>query len=399
MIKKFRMIIPTLALALGLVGCGGSPASSGGGQGASPGGGAPSDTIKIGAELSVTGPASSLGRPERDTLQMVVDEINASGGVGGKKLQLITYDDESNPTKAVLNLKKLLDQDHVSAVIGGTTSAISLGLIPTIEQAQVPFFSLAADQRIATPVKPWVFKLPQGDNLVVERILAYLKSQNITKVGWLSSSDDFGQGGKNTFEALAPKFGIQGVAFESYVPTDKDMIPQLTRIKNANPQAVIIYGIPPGASIATKNFAQLGFKVPLIHSHGIANQDFLTQTGSASNGVVFPASKLLVANQLPDTDKQKAVLLKYKDDFEKKFGYPANAFGGHAWDAIHIVAKAVGAVGGDHQKIRDYVENNTKDFVGCTGVFTFNPADHNGLTKEALALIKVVDGKWTLLQE
>jgi branched-chain amino acid transport system substrate-binding protein len=172
------------------------------------------------------------------------------------------------------------------------------------------------------------------------------------------------------------------------------MTAQLTRVKAANPQAVVVWSIPPSASIATKNFADLGLRMPLFQSHGIGNKAYIQLAGPAANGVVFPAGRLLVAEQLADGDPQKAVLLQYAKDFEAKYG-PRNTFGGHAWDALQIVARAMTTAGVERAQLRTAIEG-IRGFVGITGVFDFSPTDHNGLDRRAVAMIEIVDGQWRL---
>ena len=170
------------------------------------------------------------------------------------------------------------------------------------------------------------------------------------------------------------------------------MTAQLTRVKAANPQAVVIWSIPPSASVATKNFADLGMTMPMFQSHGIGNKAFIQLAGPASNGVVFPAGKLLVVEQLPDVDAQKGVLLAYAQEFEGKYG-PRNTFGGHAWDAVQLVAKALEKAGTDRAAVRSAIES-TRNFVGITGVFDFSTTDHNGLDRRAVTMIQISDGQW-----
>lgn len=399
-----RLGVWLLVVAALVAGCATRSANTDGGfsRAAAPAAGTASgsagETIPVGAIVSVTGPASTLGKPERDTLLMVAEEINAAGGIGGKNLKLFVYDDESDPTKAVLALKKLLDEHKVVAVIGGTTSTSSLAMIPEIERAQVPFLSLAADMRIATPVKKWVFKVTQGDNLVVPKLLGYLQKKGIQRVAWMNSANDYGEGGKRAFEAQAGKYGITAVGFATFKADDKSMIPQLTNLKAKKPEALFVYTTVPSGAIVAQNARQLGYDIPILQSNGIANKAFIEQANEAAEGVIFTAGKLLVADQLPDSDPQKPVLLAYRQAFEAKYNYPANTFGGHAWDAIQMLVAALKAGATEPTAIRDYFEQNIQQFVGVTGVFTFTPEDHNGLTEEALVLIEIRGGTWKLLE-
>jgi branched-chain amino acid transport system substrate-binding protein len=357
------------------------------------------DAYKVGAIFSITGPGSSLGIPERDTALMLEANINAKGGIKGPDgklhpLKMVIYDDASDETKAVLAAKKLIDEDKVTAIVGTTLSGTSLAILDTVQKAEVPLVSCAAAIKIVEPVaeRKWVFKTPQSDYLIVGVLVDYLKSKGLTKVGWLNVDYAFGQLGWIEFEKAAQKGGLTVAANEKFGQKDVDMTAQLTRVKVANPQAVVIWSIPPSASVATKNFADLGLKMPLFQSHGVGNKTFIQLAGPASNGVTFPAGKLLVAEQLPDGDAQKAVLLAYAREFEAKYG-PRNTFGGHAWDAVQLVAKAMERAGTDRAGVRAAIEG-TRNFVGITGVFDFSASDHNGLDRRAVTMIQIADGQW-----
>jgi branched-chain amino acid transport system substrate-binding protein len=357
------------------------------------------DVYKIGAVFSITGPGSSLGIPERDTALMLEANINAKGGIKGPDgklhpLKIVIYDDASDETKAVLAAKKLIDEDKVTAIVGTTLSGTSLAILDTVQKAEVPLVSCAAAIKIVEPVaeRKWVFKTPQSDFLIVGVLVDYLKAKGLTKVGWLNVDYAFGQLGWIEFEKAAQKAGLTVVANEKFGQKDVDMTAQLTRVKAANPQAVVIWSIPPSASVATKNAADLGMTMPMFQSHGIGNKAFIQLAGPASNGVVFPAGKLLVVEQLPDADAQKGVLLAYAQEFEGKYG-PRNTFGGHAWDAVQLVAKALEKAGTDRAGVRAAIEG-TRNFVGITGVFDFSATDHNGLDRRAVTMIQISDGQW-----
>jgi branched-chain amino acid transport system substrate-binding protein len=359
------------------------------------------EVYRIGAIFSVTGPGSSLGIPERDTALMLEAEINARGGVKGpdgklRPIKIVVYDDGSDETKAVLAAKKLIDEDRVTAIVGTTLSGTSLAIVDTVQKAEIPTVSAAAAAKIVEPVaeRKWIFKTPQSDHLIVGVLVDYFKAKGLTRVGWLNVDYAFGQQGWIEFERAAQKAGLAVVANEKFGQKDVDMTAQLVRVKAASPQAVVVWSIPPSASIATRNFADLGLKAPLFQSHGVGNKRYIELAGPAANGVVFPAGKLLVAEQLADADAQKAVLLGYARDFEAKYG-PRNTFGGHAWDAIHIVVRAMERAGADRTKVRAAIEE-TRNFVGITGVFDFSPADHNGLDRRAVVMIEIVDGQWRL---
>ena len=354
---------------------------------------------KIGAIFDLTGPASSLGIPEKHTAEMLMEQINAAGGINGNRVEIIIYDTEGVETTARTRVDKLINVDKVAAIVGPSRSGTSLGIIDLIQAAEIPLVSCAASVKIVEPVaeRKWVFKTPQSDVLTGEAIAEYLNDQNISKVATITTADPFGASGKEQLEKLLPEAGIEIVAKEEFGEKDPDTSVQLTKIKGTDAQAVICWSVSGGGATVTKNARDLKMEIPLIMSHGVANKAYIDLAGDAANGVVFPVGKLLVASELPDTDPQKPVLLKYAEDYKAKTGEEPNTFGGHAWDAIQIVAAAMKKAGDDKVKIRDEIEN-TKNFVGTGGVFNFSAADHNGLTKDCLVMVKIVDGKWTLLQ-
>ncbi len=364
-----------------------------------PGIAAPQEPYKIGAIFSITGPGSSLGIPERDTAQMLEAEINAKGGLPGpvrRPVKIIIYDDASDETKAVLAAKKLIEEDRVAAIVGTSLSGTSLAILGAVQTAQVPLISCAAAIKIVEPAaeRKWVFKTPQSDWLIIDVLVDYLKAKGLTKVGWLHVDYAFGDLGWIEFQKAASKAGIQIVAQEKFGQRDVDMTVQLTRAKAANPQAVVIWSIPPSASIVTKNYRDLGIKAPLFQSHGVGNKTYINLAGPAANGVVFPVGKLLVAEQLPDSDPQKPVLLAYAKAFEAKYG-PRNTFGGHAWDAVQLAFRAMERAGNNRAAIREVLEN-TRNFVGITGVFDFSTNDHNGLDRRAVVMVEIADGQWRM---
>ena len=283
------------------------------------------EPYRLGAIFSITGPGSSLGIPERDTALMLETDINARGGIKGPDgrihpLKLVIYDDASDETRAVLAAKKLIDEDRVIAIVGTTLSGTSLAILDTVQKAEVPLVSCAAALKIVEPAaeRKWIFKTPQSDHLIVGVLIDYLKAKGLTRVGWLGVDYAFGQLGWIEFEKAATAAGLTIAANEKFGQKDVDMTPQLTRVKAAAPQAVVVWSIPPSASIVTRNFADLGLRMPLFQSHGVGNKKYIELAGGAANNVLFPAGKLLVAEQLPDNDPQKAVLLAYARDFEAK---------------------------------------------------------------------------------
>ncbi|MGB2799907.1 MAG: ABC transporter substrate-binding protein [Dehalococcoidia bacterium] len=352
----------------------------------------------IGVVLALSGHGSSLGEPEKQTLEMLEDDLNAADGID---VNIIIYDTETDSTTAIIATKRLIEQDNVLAVIGATTSGVSMAMLDTITDAQVPLVSLAASDEIIQPVEQryWIFKTPQTNSQVVGRLYQYLESQGISEIAIISATDGFGVLGHGALVGETEDWDITIVADETFDPDDTDMTTQLTVIKGYTPEAVICWGTDKGSSVVAKNMQTLQMDMPLLMSHGIASMDFIDAAGDAANGVIFPVGKLPVAELLPDTDPQKDVLLAYKADFEELYGEgSADTFGGHAWDAFKLITNAIQDLvdeGADVTSagIRDKLE--TADLVGISGVFHMSATDHLGLGPDALTLVEIVDGEWT----
>jgi branched-chain amino acid transport system substrate-binding protein len=353
-------------------------------------------SYKIGAVFSITGPASWLGEPERNTAVMLTEMINQKGGINGVPVELVVEDTVGDETKAVNAVKKLINSDRVIAIIGPSRSGTSMAVIPIVEKAQVPLISCAAAETIVNPVKKWVFQTPQFDRHAVIKIFEYMNEKNMTKLAVMSGTTGFGAAGREQLKKLAPEYGITIVADETYGPNDTDMTPQLTKIRGTDAEAVVNWEIVPGQIIVAKNMMQLGMDLQLFLSHGFGNIKYAEAGGKAAEGILFPAGRLLVVDELSPAHPQYKVLKEYKDLYETRYKEPVSTFGGHAYDAFMIVVNAIQrANSADKAKIRDAIES-TKGFVGTGGIFTYSPTDHNGLTPEAFEFLTVKDGKFAL---
>ncbi|MFV0281553.1 MAG: ABC transporter substrate-binding protein [Rhodoblastus sp.] len=356
------------------------------------------EPIKIGSVLSVTGPAAFLGDPELKTLELYVEKINKDGGVLGRPLQLINYDDGTDANKANSFFKRLIDDDKVDILIGGTTTGATMAVIPLVERAGIPFISLAGAVSVVEPVKKWVFKTPHTDRMAAERVFGDMKKRGLTKIALLSETSGFGQSGRKESLAAAGKAGITIVADETYGPKDTDVTPQLTKIKgNPDVQAIFVFGFGQGPALVNKNIKQLGITLPIYHAHGVASEEFIKLSGGAAEGVRLPAAALLVARKLPDNDPQKAVGLAYSKAYSEKYKQPISTFGGHALDALMIAVDAIKKAGGvDKAKVRDAIEQ-TKNHVGVDGVFNMTPTDHMGLGGSSFRMLEVKNNDWNLV--
>ena len=354
-------------------------------------------TIKIGALFSVTGPPSFLGEPERNSAKMVVDEINAKGGVKGKKLELVVYDTQGDATKAVQAANRLIKEDKVVAIIGPSTTGESMAVIPVAEKESIPLISCAAGSKITDPVKKWVFKTAQNDGLAVTKIFEHLNKKKITKVAILTVSDGFGSSGREQLKANASKFGIQIVLDDTYGPKDTDMTSQLTKVRGSQAQAIICWGTNPGPALIAKNVKQLGIKLPLFMSHGVSSKKFIELAGDAAEGIILPSGKVIVSDVLPASDKQKKSLIAFVKDYQNHFKAEGDHFGGHAWDAVMLLKGAIERGGDTPASIRDQLEK-TSNFAGIGGIFNYSANDHAGLGKDAFVLVEIKNKDWSLVK-
>jgi branched-chain amino acid transport system substrate-binding protein len=354
----------------------------------------PSDAVKIGAILSITGPAAYLGAPESRTAQMLVDEVNEKGGINGKPVELIIKDSEGNPEKAISFAKQLIEEEKVFAIIGPSTSGETMKIKTLCDESKMLLLSCAAAEVIVNPVAKFVFKTPQKDSHVAKKIFETMKKQGILKIGIISDNTGFGAAGKEQLEKIAPEYGITVLISEVYNSKATDLTGVLAKLKGQNVQAVINWSIVPAQAIVAKNMKQIKLEVPLFQSHGFGNLKYAEEAGKAGDGIIFPVGRLLVADQLPDANRQKALLQKFKKDYETRYKEDVSAFGGYAYDALIILFEGMKKAGvNDRDKVRDAIEQ-LKGVPGASGVFSLSPQDHNGLGMDSLVILTVKDGKF-----
>ncbi len=372
------------------------------------------EPIRIGFVAAITGPASFLGEPQKDTALIIQDWINKEGGIRGVPVQIIIEDSKSEESAAVLATRRLIERDRVVALIGSSTTGESMAMAPICEAARIPMISNAAALVIVTPAdeykrivespraafeipriqRPWIFKSPQTDTSAVEAIYVFMRKKGISRVGIITTTAAFGDSGRKELRRLAPKYDISIVADEVYGPRDADMTAQLTKIKGSGAQAVINWSVGPTQVIVTKNWQALAMGIPLYQSHGFGSKENIRLAGGAAEGVIAPLGRLVVWDKLPKTHPQFAVLSRYATEYEKRTGKEVSTFGGHGYDSLYMVIDALRAVGPDRAKIRDYIEGSIKNWPGTGGMFNMSPADHTGLDHGAFEMIQVVKGDW-----
>jgi branched-chain amino acid transport system substrate-binding protein len=361
--------------------------------------GAAAEPYVIGAILSLSGPGSTLGRPEADSMEMAVDEINKAGGIGGHPIALTILDDQSDATTAVNDLRQLVDK-HAIAIFGTPLTPTSLAIAPLAEQAHVPLVSYASSVSVVTPVAQhqWIFKIPINDTDVARSMQAFMKKRNQTKVSFIYRNDDYGKTGMAHFEEVGKSAGFDVISGDAIAPSASDATTQLTHVKAANPQALICWTTLPSANVIIKGYRELGLQVPIYYSDGAATGVFAKQAGAALNGAFIATMKVNVYQELPSSDPQKKLLERYVPDFEKAYptDAPASIFGTWGYDGVAFLKAALGRVKGTATaaSLRDAMEHTT--FVGVSGTFRFSPAQHWGLSEDAVLMAQIENAQFRM---
>lgn len=356
------------------------------------------EELRLGAFWSSTGTYAFMGDPERKTLEMLVERTNAQGGVLGRTIRLIGYDDASEPERAISVVKRLIDNDRVDLIIGGSGTPTSMAVLPLVDRAAIPYVSMGGGIGIIEPVRKWTFKVPHTDRMGAEKVLADLKRRGLTRLALLSENVGFGKSGRDQVLALAPAWGVQVVVDETYGPKDPDVTPQLTKVRGrAGVDALFVFGTGQGPAVVTRNIRQLGLTLPVYQSHGVASKEFLRLVGGAADGMRLPAMALTVAEQLPPGDPQKPVALAFKAEYEARWKQDVTHFAGHAYDAYAIVLDALRRAGTlGRAAVRDAIEA-TRGLVGTGGVFTMSAEDHLGLGLSSFHMVEIRQGDWVLV--
>lgn len=354
--------------------------------------------IKLGAVLSLTGPVGFIGDPQQKVLELQVKQLNEQGGILGRQVELVIYDDQSDPGNANTFAKRLIDSDKVDVLLGGTITPSAMAMVPHAERSAVPYVSFGGGASIVEPVKKWVFKTPPTDRLVAERILQDLKDHGHTHVALLAETSGFGQSGRKELTASAPKYGITIVTEETYGAKDTDVTPQLTKIRGtAGIQALIVFcGAGPSPAMAARGIAQLGLKLPVYMPHAAVNQELIKLAGAAAEGIRMPTAAFVVIDALAEDDPSKKIGREYYASYKSAYGTDASPFGSNAADALMIAIDALRRAGSiDKAKVRDAIEE-TDRLVGLNGTFTMSAEDHNGLDLDDLRMVEVREGRFVL---
>lgn len=353
--------------------------------------------IKIGGLFALSGKAQHIGQPTLNVAKMVIDDINKKGGINGAKLKLVVADTRSEPGQAVVALKKLISKDKVAAVCGPTTTGEIMACIQTIEESKIPVVACVGGAAPVTPIRPYVFKSPQKSSSAVASIYKYLRARGIKKIAVLSANDKFGEEGEVLLKQLAPSYGMQIAAHEQFSPEDADMSVQIGKIAAAKPQAMVVWTIGPAGGIIAKNAKQLKVPFMVMQCHGQPDPIYLKLGGAAAEGTYMPSTRLMVADQLPASDRQKKVCQAFVKEYKKRGYGEVSTHSGYAWDAIQLIANAMRKAGTDPAKLRAAIEN-TRNYVGVSGIYNMSAKDHTGLDSTSLVMVTVKNGKWTLVK-
>ena len=360
--------------------------------------------VKIGVTLSTTGPAASLGIPEKNTIALLPQQI------AGKSVQYIVLDDATDTSKAVQNTHKLIDEDHVDAIVGSTATPNSLAMLDVVSAAKTPMISLAASAEIIAPMdakRQWAFKTPQNDSLMADALAGYMEKHGVKTVGFIGFSDAYGESWYNVFSTAAAAHHLKVVANERYNRTDASVTGQVLKTMSANPDVVLIAGAGTPSALPARTLKERGYKGTIYQTHGVANNDFLRVCGKDCEGELLPAGPILVADQLPDSNPVKQSSEAYKNAYEKAYGAGSvSTFGGHAWDAGQMLQRAIpealkkGQPGTEAFRValRDALAN-IKELPLAHGIMNTTATDHNGLDTRARVIVEIVDGKWKLQNE
>lgn len=358
---------------------------------------AQNEDIKIGGLFETSGFAASLGQPGLDGANLAVEEVNAAGGINGHKVSFVNINSESDNTKTVSGMRRLVTQDQVCALIGPMSSGSSFAIVDAVERARIPMITNGATRSIVLPPerKTYTFLAPLTDAVVQVAMLRDMQARGIKNIAILSSDVAFGTSGRDALVAGANQYGVHIVDQETFGNSDTDMTPQLTKIRSSGAQATVVWATGPGLAIATKNYRALGIREPLYLSHAANDFNYLRLAGDAANGILLPSTKLYVTESLPDSDPQKAVVAHFVGEYQKKYGKLPATFAGNGYDAAMLLMNAIRKVGSNPTAIRAALEN-TKDYAGVTALYSYGPSDHFGTAPESVVMLTVKDGKFVL---
>lgn len=353
------------------------------------------EPLLIGGMLETSGFLATLGNQGLEGAQLAVDQHNAAGQ--GQPLRLLNLNTESDETRAVTVARRLIERERVLGIIGAMNSGANLAIVDVVSRANTPLLSNGASRAIVTPAaeRRWIFQVPLNDLLATRTIMQAMRARGISRVAIIAADSAYGLSGVQAWESLAPTHGITIVAQQTYGNLDQDMTPQLTNLRGRGAEAVVLWATGPSQSIAIRNFSQLNFGVPLYGSPGTADPNVIRLAAAAANGILFPASKLYVADSLPASDPQKPIIDAFISAYLARHNRPPSPFAGYGYDAVRILAAAAREAGGDRAKIRDNIEG-LRNFAAVSGIYSYSPSDHLGLLDGSAVMLTIADGAFRL---
>lgn len=357
------------------------------------------EPIKIGVLVGLTGPEDHIGKPARAAATSAANTINTGGGILGSPIKLAFADTKSDPVTASIEVQRLIERENLTAIAGPTGTGSALAVLNIIQADKIPTVALVGGTQVVEPVRQFMFKSPQKTITAVERVYTYLRDKGIKKIAIITAWDSFGEEGKSSLEKLAPKFGIEIVNAQVFDTGGFSVNFQLKQIKRANPQAVVCWTIGSIGAVITKNFRTIGLSMPLIHSFGLADPEYLKLAGKAAEGTIMPTIKLLVQDQIAENDPQKPVFDKFKNDYKYKAkSGMVSAHAAYAWDAMQLLALGLKKTGGKGGLELAKAIEDVKEYVGVSGIYHMSAEDHCGLSLDSMVMVEVKNGKWSLIK-
>ena len=350
--------------------------------------------LKVGVIVALSGPAAIYGDPVQKTLRLLIDQLPEQK-LSGHPVKLVVVDSESNSTKAVQLVRRLIDQDEVDVIVGPSVSGEAVPIVPIVNQAKVPNLTFGSAEAVTSPVTPYVFGVAPYDRMGIAHILDHLQKKGIKRIALVHSMDGFGQGGMNIFKDTVGKYGVELGAVESFSPQDSDMTPQLLRIRDVkNVGAVVVWAPTPGPTILLRNAEAMKLPMPFYLGYAQSTNAFIKQTGSAGEGVFVSCLPIVAPDAMAAEDPRRAMLLDVSDKYKAKYGVAADQTVGHALDSFLIIKGAVAGLKGPLSRttLRDAIES--LQFCGANGCRKYRPDDHRGLESSGLVMLQIKNGQW-----
>lgn len=367
---------------------------------------APKEPYKVGLVASISGYMAPMGMPAKEIVTMMEEKVNKEGGINGRPIKIVIYDDESDETKAVLATKKLIEEDKVLGFIGALSTGIGMALAPIAEASEVPFVTMQSGSAVLTPPKKWVFKQPLGELLIVQSMYKFMKDRGVRRFALLNQGAGFGRAARKYFEDTSSAAGFTMVAKEEYGPTDTDMKPQLTKIKGSDAQLLVVYGAEAAGAMAVRQAKEVGLNIPVLAPPSITMPAILSvkELRDGLEGLLLVGFKPDIWESLPDADLQKKANAELARLVKEKYNRPISTWEAQPYDVFSVMMEGIRRANPDptkvaeaRAKIRDSLET-LKDFVGALSIFTYTPQSHEVIREDAMVPTKIEGGKFVFVK-